>query len=85
MLHCIIFAPLAVMLAYRRPATLLALALDTLVVVDAGASSCTCPHMLSYLRPSTRLALALATPVVEDGGAPAYYASNTLHLLLIHL
>jgi hypothetical protein len=45
----------AVMLAYLRPDTLLALALDTVVVADAGAPAylAHAPHavMLAYLRP----------------------------------
>ena len=36
-------APFAVMLAYRRPATLLALALDTVVVADACAPAVLAP------------------------------------------
>ena len=66
------------MLAYLRPATLLALALFTVVVADAGAPAylAHAPHavMLTYLRPATLLARALATVVVADAGAPAVFA-----------
>ena len=66
------------MLAYLRPATLLALALDTVVVADAGAPAylTLAPHavMLAYLRPTTLFALALLTVVGADAGAPAYLA-----------
>ena len=58
------------MLAYLRPATLLALALATVVVADAGAPAYLAhvSHavMLAYLRPATLLALALDTVVVAD-------------------
>ena len=66
------------MLAYLRPATLLALALDTVVVADAGAPAylahAPLAVMLAYLRPATLLAPALATVVVADAGAPAVFA-----------
>ena len=58
------------MLAYRRPATLLARALATVVVADAGAPAYLAlalfTVMLAYLRPATLLARALATVVVAD-------------------
>ena len=66
------------MLAYLRPVTLLALALDTVVVADAGAPAylAHAPFavMLAYLRPATFLAHALATVVVADARAPAVFA-----------
>ena len=58
------------MLAYRRSATLLARALDTVVVADAGAPAylALAPFavMLAYRRSATLLAVALATVVVAD-------------------
>ena len=66
------------MLAYRRPATLLALALDAVVVADAGAPAylalAPAAVMLAYLRPATILAQALLTVVVTDSCAPTVFA-----------
>ena len=59
------------MLAYLRPATLLARALDTVVVADAGAPAylalAPCAVMLAYLRAATLLALDLDTVVGANG------------------
>ena len=69
------------MLAYLRPATLLALALFTVVVADAGAPAylalAPLAVMLAYRRPATLLALALATVVVADAGAPTLFAPTS--------
>ena len=58
------------MLAYLRAATLLALALFTVVVADAGAPAylAHAPHavMLAYRRSATLLAPALDAVVVAD-------------------
>ena len=58
------------MLAYRRPATLLAHALLTVVVADAGAPAylahARAAVMLAYLRSATVFALALGMVVVAD-------------------
>ena len=67
-------APLMVMLAYLRSVTLLALALFTVVVADAGAPAylahAPLAVMLAYLRPATLLALALFTAVGADAWRP---------------
>ena len=56
------------------------MALDTVVVADAGAPAylalAPAAVMLAYLRPATLLALALDTVVVADAGAPAYLARS---------
>ena len=63
------------MLAYLRPAALLARALLTVVVADAGAPAylalAPAADMLAYLRSPALLALALLTVVVADAGVPA--------------
>jgi hypothetical protein len=73
------------MLAYLRPATRLALALDAVVVADAGAPAylalAPAAVMFAYLRPSTLLALTLASIVVADAGAPAYLAAVLLTIV----
>ena len=75
---CHACAPLAIMLAYLRSVTLLALAL--LAVMLACMRSVTLLGlallvvMLAYLRSATLLALALHTVVVADAGASAYLA-----------
>ena len=60
----------AVMLAYCRPATLLAHALLTVVVADAGAPAyhahAPAAVMLAYLQSATVFALALGMVVVAD-------------------
>ena len=66
------------MLAYRRSTALLAVALDTLVVADAGAPAdlALTPSavMLAYCRSAALLAGALDAVVVADAGAPAVLA-----------
>ena len=67
------------MLAYLRSAALLAAALDTLVVADAGAPAdlahAPSAVMLAYRRSAALLAGALDAVVVADAGAPAVLAS----------
>ena len=77
------------MLAYcRRPDTLLAPALDTVVVADARAPAyltlAPVAVMLAYRRASTLLALALDTVVVADAGAPAYLAHAPVAVMLAY-
>ena len=73
------------MLAYLRAATLLARALDAVVVADAGAPAylAHAPFavMLAYRRPAALFAIALDTVVVADAGAPAVLAPALLTIV----
>jgi hypothetical protein len=73
------------MLAYLRPVTLLALALDAVVVADAGAPAylahASYAVMLAYLRPATLLALGFYTVVVAESCAPTVFALTSLAIV----